>query len=386
MLESSHIQISRSALETNLRFLQQQMGPAVRISSVVKGNAYGHGIECFVPLAEACGIRHFSVSDAHEAYRVKAVVQQPNTEIMIMGMIEDEHLEWAVENGIAFFTFETQRLEQALAAAQKSGRPAKVHLEVETGMNRTGFCPQDLPRVAQLLRQGQSQGLLRFEGLCTHFAGAESIGNYLRVREQRKAYNRMLKWFRDEGLQPGCLHTACSAAAMRYPPTRLDMVRIGILQYGFWPSREVFIEYNSRFEDKHDPLQRLISWKSQVMDVKKVRGGQYIGYGTSYLANTDMEIAIIPVGYAHGFSRSLSNQGRVLIHGKRVGVVGTVNMNAITVDISRLDGVSKGDEVVFIGYQGDMELTVSSFAEFSEQVNYEMLTRLPTDIPRQVVE
>ncbi len=386
MLETSHIQISRSALEHNLRFLREQMGADTRISSVVKGNAYGHGIECFVPLAEACGIRHFSVFDAYEASRVKAVSQHPETEIMIMGMIEDAELEWAIEHDIAFFVFENQRMEQALAAARKIGRPAQVHLEIETGMNRTGLCPDDLPRAAELLRQGMDEGRLRFEGLCTHFAGAESIGNYLRVREQRKRYNHALKWFKGQGLEPALRHTACSAAAMRYPPTRLDMVRIGILQYGFWPSREVFIEYNSQREDKHDPLQRLISWKSQVMDVKRVRGGQYIGYGTSYLANIDMEIAIIPVGYAHGFSRSLSNQGRVLIHGKRVGVVGTVNMNAITVDITRLEGVAKGDEVVIIGFQGDMELSVASFAEYSVQVNYEILTRLPADIPRRIVE
>jgi alanine racemase len=121
------------------------------------------------------------------------------------------------------------------------------------------------------------------------------------------------------------------------------------------------------------------------MSVKDVKAGEFVGYGTSYLANTDLKTALIPVGYGHGFSRSLSNQGRALIHGHRVAVIGMVNMNMMTVDITGLQGVQAGDEVVLIGQQGDLEISVSSFSEFSDLVNYELLTRLPLDIPRIVV-
>lgn len=384
MMSGSYIQISRRALENNLAFLRARMGPGVRISSVVKGNAYGHGIETFVPLAEACGIGHFSVFEASEAFRAKGALRKPETEIMIMGMIDDDQLSWAIENGISFYVFEAGRLQHALKAACQIGRPARIHLEVETGMNRTGFCKEGLHQAAKLLKEHPEH--LWFEGLCTHYAGAESIANYVRVTLQRRNFNRISKWLQGQELNPHCYHTACSAAAMRYPPTRMDMVRIGILQYGFWPSQEVFIEYSSRLEDKHNPLQRLISWKSRVMDVRYVRGGEFIGYGTSYLANHDMKIATVPVGYGQGFSRSLSNQGRVLIRGKRVPVVGTVNMNCLTVDVSGLGNAEKGDEVTIIGRQGDMEISVASFGEFSNQLNYELLTRLPPDIPRIVVE
>ena len=122
------------------------------------------------------------------------------------------------------------------------------------------------------------------------------------------------------------------------------------------------------------------------MDVKSVKAGEYIGYGNSYLANENLRIATVPVGYAHGFSRSLSNQGRALVHGRRVAVIGMVNMNMVTIDVTGLEQAAKGDEVTFIGFQGDMELSVSSFGEFSHQVNYELLTRLPANIPRMVVE
>ncbi|MCB0549909.1 MAG: alanine racemase [Phaeodactylibacter sp.] len=384
MLPTSRIEVSKSALENNLRFLKEQMGPDACISSVVKGNAYGHAIEQFVPLAEACGMNHFSVFDASEAYRVKQVAGNPETEVLIMGMISNDQMEWAVENDVAFFTFEPERLEEALSAARRVRRPAKVHIELETGMNRTGFSRYQLPEVVHLLKK--HPGGLLFEGLCTHFAGAESIANYVRIKNQRKAFNHLYKWFKNQGLAPRLRHTACSAAAMRYPPTRMDMVRIGIMQYGFWPSRETFIDFSIRSGIKEDPLERLVTWKSSVMDIKRVKAGEYVGYGTSYLANEAMEIATVPVGYAHGFSRSLSNQGRVLIRGKRVGVIGMVNMNMITVDVSQLDSVERGDEVVIIGRQGERELSVSSFGEFSEQVNYELLTRLPMDIPRKVVE
>ncbi len=384
MLPTSRIEISKKALENNLHFLREQMSQDVKISSVVKGNAYGHGIREFIPLAENCGRRHFSVFDAYEAYCVKQASQHPDTEVMIMGMIDNEQIEWAIENDISFFCFELDRLEHALKTAKKMGKPARIHIEIETGMNRTGFDHYELPGVAYLLSNNREQ--LKFEGLCTHFAGAESIANYVRVTQQRKVYKRIHKWFRSQGLVPAARHTACSASAMRYPPTRMDMVRIGIMQYGFWPSRETFIDYSSQKKEKQDPLKRLISWKSRIMDIKKVKTGEYVGYGTTYLANEEMEIATVPVGYAHGFSRSLSNQGRVLIHGKRMAVIGMVNMNIITVDISQLEGVEKGDEVIFIGRQGDMELSVSSFGEFSEQVNYELLTRLPANIPRVVVD
>ena len=164
------------------------------------------------------------------------------------------------------------------------------------------------------------------------------------------------------------------------------MVRIGILQYGFFPSREVLIDYLTRHKENDYPLTRLISWKTKVMDVKSVKAGDFIGYGTSYLANANMKVASIPVGYSHGFSRSLSNQGRVLIQGKRLSVVGMVNMNMTLVDVSNLEGVQKGDEVVLIGKQGDLEISVSSFGEFSDLVNYELLTRLPSNIPRKIVD
>lgn len=380
---TSHLEISKSALEHNLQFLKDYIGKGVQISSVVKGNAYGHGLEVFVPLAEHCGIDHFSVFSADEALRVHNASSE-NSTVMIMGLINNEQLEWAIENNIEFYVFELDRLEKALQTAQRIGKIAKVHIEVETGMNRTGFAMSQLPAVFQLLKNNSSH--LCFKGLCTHFAGAESIANYYRIKKQQQVFQKAMKKVNVAGLSAEQYHTACSAAALRYPKFQMDMVRLGIIQYGFFPNKEILIEYLTKKKENKNPLQRLLTWKSRVMDVKKVKTGEFVGYGTSYLANSDLKIAIIPVGYAHGFSRNLSNQGIVLINGQRVSVVGTVNMNMITVDVTQVNSVEKGNEVVLIGKQGDLEISVSSFSEFSEQVNYELLTRLPENLPRLVVD
>jgi alanine racemase len=224
------------------------------------------------------------------------------------------------------------------------------------------------------------------EGICTHYAGAESIANYHRVMNQIKVFNKARTWFENEGIKPHIFHSACSAAAVRYPKTRMNLVRIGIMQYGFWSNAETLIHYLTQSEKHNNPLKRLISWKSRIMGIKEVKTGEFIGYGTTYLASRDMRIATIPIGYAQGFSRSLGNQGRFLIGGERVSVIGTVNMNLVTVDITNVPQAGHGDEVVIIGEQGDLSISVASFSELSNQLNYELLTRLPDNIPRIIID
>ena len=380
----SKIYLSLSSLANNLDFIRQQVGDDVLISSVVKGNAYGHGIAQFVPMAEKCGIRHFSVFCSDEANQVKEVSTE-NSNIMIMGNIANEDLTWAIENSIEFFVFEFDRLTEAIAVAKTLNIKAKIHIEVETGLNRTGFDKKYLDQLAEMLIEGADQ--LSLEGVCTHLAGAESIANHVRIKKQLSNFNQTVKWLNKKGIYPKMRHTACSAAAMTYPKTRMDMVRIGILQYGFWPGPETFIHFlgKRRVEFKQEPLRRVIKWKSAVMSTKNVSRGEFIGYGNSFLAHQDMRVATVPIGYSHGYSRVLSNQGRALVNNMRVGVIGLVNMNMIMLDVTEVD-VSKGDEVVLIGGENGIEISVASFGELSNQLNYELLTRLPYRIPRIITE
>lgn len=386
MFHTSCIEINEAAFRQNIAYLKQKTGPDTRFSSVIKGNAYGHGIETILPIAEASGVDHFSVFSADEALRASEV-RSPGSDIMIMGMIDDYELEWAIESGISFYVFEIERLEAAVRAAKKTGQKARIHIELETGMYRTGFNKNELEIALPFLKENMDS--LVIEGICTHLAGAESISNYLRVKNQIKAYSKLNRMIDKTGLAYKKKHIACSAAAIRYPKTILDMVRIGIAQYGLWPNRETFMQdvvENNRNELSEDPLKRVISWKSKVMSTKRVPANRFIGYGTSYLTNDVTYIATVPVGYTHGFNRSLSNLGRVLINGNRLPVIGLVNMNMMMVDITGQEEVIKrGDDVIIIGTEGNIDMTVGSFSELTNKLNYETLARLPHDIPRYVV-
>jgi alanine racemase len=380
MFETSYIELHSEIYAKNLAFLKRSVIGQSEFCSVIKGNAYGHGDKEFIQIAQAEGVQIFAVFNAFEAYRVQPFLRD-ESRLIIMGDIDFQELGWAIEHDIEFYIHNLKLLDETIKASQKIGKPALIHLEIETGMHRLGIERELFPDVIERVLKYPEN--LKLIALCTHYAGSESINNYLRVKKQHKIFENSIKWFRSQELDPFMVHAACSAAAVRYKKTLYDMVRIGILQYGFWPSQETFIEYISKKKKDHsNPLEGIITWKSRVMSLKDVPLGSYVGYGSSYLTERAKKMAIIPVGYSNGFARVLSNQGRVLIHGKRISVAGTVNMNAITVDVTNIPEVQIGDEVVLIGKQGDQTITVSSFGDYSNQLNYELLTRLPMDIPR----
>jgi len=383
-LQPSCILLDKSALECNIMYLRQIAGPDVRISSVIKGNAYGHGIDKFLPLAEKFGINHFSVFSADEAFMALSAKKNSDTRIMLMGMIRDNELAWAVENDIEFYVFEKGRLEASVRASKKRGNRAKIHLQIETGMNRLGFRESEVSDILSFISNNKEH--LELTGVCTHFAGAESVANHVRVHNQFEIFKRVVENSRKQfGFIPYA-HASSSAALLTYPQMRFDMVRVGIAQYGFWPSSETYMHRLKQRENKtEDPLKRVISWKSEVMSTKWVDAGKFIGYGNVFLTNRKTRIATVPIGYTHGFGRNLTNTGYVLIRGVRAQVAGLVNMNMLTVDITDIPGAQKGDEVVIIGNQGDQEISVASFGEMSNNLNYELLTRLPNEIPRIVV-
>jgi alanine racemase len=302
---------------------------------------------------------------------------------MIMGYLNDDQLAWAIENGIEFYVFDLDRLSKSIEIAKKVGKPARLHIEAETGFHRTGFEYNLLPEIVATMKDNSEH--IVFEGLCTHYAGAESVNNYYRIIKQIQEYRQFARYFSRHGLKPNYRHTAGSAATLTYSQTIMDMVRVGIAQYGFWPSQETYIYQFKRNHAKDSDLKRVISWKSRVMTIKEVDSGDFVGYGTSYMANKKIKIAIIPVGYANGFSRSLSNMGRVLIRGRRVSVVGTVTMNTMSVNVTDIPNVHPGDEVVIVGKQKRLNISVASFSEMSNQLNYQTLARLPGNIPRYVV-
>jgi len=182
-------------------------------------------------------------------------------------------------------------------------------------------------------------------------------------------------------------HVACSAAALAFPETTMDMVRVGTAIYGMWPSPDIQNMHllESTNNSRKPSLLRVLRWTTNVMHLKSVARDEFIGYGTAFQAARNMQVAVLPVGYSNGFPRELSNRGQVLIRGRKCPVVGLVNMNAAIVDVTQVPGVTVGDEVVLVGKQKNNVIPIRSFSEFSNALNNEFISRLPAAIPRRVV-
>lgn len=382
MNNTSYIELSESAYKNNIDFLKNIVGEKTKISSVIKGNAYGHGYKPIIEFAEKNGIDHFSVFSAFEAEQAKKYISE-KSDIMIFGHISNKQLYWVVEQGIEFYITDLSRLEITLEVAKMLKKKAKIHLEFETGFNRTGIEEENFDKIISIIVDNNDYFIIK--GLCTHFAGAESISNYVRIKQQLIAFKKYHKYFISKGIKPEFTHTSSSSATLIYPKTRFNMVRVGIAQYGFWPTQEVLIFRNNKYGDEESSLKRVISWKTQIMSIKEVKKGEFIGYGTSFQAPKDMTIAILPVGYNNGYSRSLSNKGHVLIHGKRAEVLGVVTMNTISVNITDIENAQIGDIAILIGKHNGVRITVASFSEMSNNLNYQVLARLPENIPRLVI-
>lgn len=381
---SSRIELSQAALKQNINFIRKKIGPDAILSSVVKADAFGHGIGTLVPMAEKAGVSHFSVASSYEAWEVSEACNQ-NSTIMIMGILYDEDLEWVIENEVEFFVFDLARLKKAKKVAGKLGKKAIIHLEVETGGNRTGLDEADLNEAITLLKKNSEQ--LQFEGFCTHYAGIENLSNQFRTKKQLEKFERLYERVLMSGIIPKLRHTACSAAALAFPETVMDMVRVGTAQYGMWPSPDIYNMHLQQVGKKRDaPLKRVLTWKTDVMHIKRLQKDDYVGYGTSFQAPRDMTIAVLPIGYSNGYPRTLSNRGEVIIRGKKAPVIGLINMNVFMVDVSHIKDVEVDDEVILIGRNKSHVISIRSFTEATDAINNELVSRLPDAIPRVAVK
>lgn len=373
------IEINQTALRHNLTALQERFAPA-EMCMVVKGNAYGHGYEAIVPLAEEAGIRQFAVFSGREAAGFLRASDGGST-LQVMGHADHRNLPWMVRRNMQPWLNDLDDWEALLEVLDECEQEVRVHLEVETGMNRTGLPPAQAFEVAQAIHENPQ---LVLEGVCTHLAGLEQGRNQPRIRRQRRVFQEFLDALEADGIRPNKRHMASSLAALDDPRTRLDMVRVGIASYGLWPSPESYRQNR----DSDDPLELrpVLRWRSQVMALKPVVDGDYVGYGTTYQAEGPIRIAVVPVGYADGFARDLSNRGHVLIGGKRCSIIGNVNMNMVQAHVSHVPDLACGDEVILIGDQGDESISVASFSDFNNVVNYELMSRLSWEIPRFIVD
>ena len=371
------VEIDSAALVANHHAFRRRLGPEVELAHTVKANAYGHGLELVAREDEASGIVHrLAVINVEELLRVrKAGVRLP---VLILGYVP--HAAWpdvVSAEGIPVVS-SLESLEGFSAAARERGREMPVHLKVETGTHRYGFAVDDLPAVIDVIR---SRGGLRLEGVGMHFANIEDTTDHSFASRQMDEFDAVIDRIRELGVEVPLPHTACSAAAILFPRSHYGLARVGISSYGIWPSKETRVSAG-HVEGAALDLQPVLTWKTRVAQVKTVPAGGYVGYGCSWRAPADTRLAILPLGYAEGYDRGISNVGHVLIGGKRAPVRGRVCMNVTMVDITHHGDVSLEEEVVLLGRQGEERITADDLAGWCGTIPYEIVARIAESIPR----
>lgn len=368
------VRIRLDALRHNARALRELVG-ANRAAFVVKSNAYGHGLVETARAAEpyAAYLCTYSLEEALALRRAGLTAR-----ILVLGPVERAGLDDALAASVELALWDTGEFARTLAnVARRRGARARAHVKVNTGLNRLGFEPAELnDAVEDYLRLSD----IELSGVFSHLSSAEELDSPATLR-QLDAFLTALApcqpLFQRAGITP-LRHIAASAAAMVWPQTRLDLSRFGIALYGLWPSKQTREACNASALD----LQPALSYRSRLVLVRSVGAGASIGYGATFHAPRDMRVGVVPLGYADGIPRALSNQGAFLIDGVRCPIVGRVAMNLTEVDLSPAPAATVGSAVTLIGSDGSAEITADDWAAWSDTINYEIVARLPRDVPR----
>jgi alanine racemase len=366
-------EVSLAALGENFRAVQNHVGDGVTICAVVKADGYGHGAaECALAL-EAAGAPWLGVTDAAEGRALRSAGIW--TRILLMTGIWKGEEDGIVSHNLTPTIWEPWHIERLQKAAKKQQINLPVHLKVDTGMNRLGAKLEGLPRLCEKLAVSEH---LHLEGVSTHFATAEVLDAEDAPR-QMKVFEEALAVLGTYGLHPPLVHMGNSAAVSARPDTWKTMVRPGILLYGYslpvTRGGEIVAEPTL-------PLTPVLTWKTRVLTVKDVAAGEAVGYMGSYITKEPSRIAVLPVGYADGYPRLLSNRARVIVRGEYAPVVGRVSMDLTTVDVGHIPGVAVGDEVILIGRGSGKSVDAIELARLCESVPYEILCGISQRVPR----
>jgi len=359
-------ELDSSALQSNVRIFKDLIGHNRKLMIVVKSNAYGHGSLPVSKIVTECGADWLGVFTVDEALELrKNAIQCP---ILVFGPVPEDALKVASENNISV-TIASLHSISIVEKLQVSG--LKIHLKLETGTNRQGFQENEIPTLVQFL--GKCDGI-EVEGAYTHFADIEDTTDHSFAELQLNRYKEFIALLDKHSVSPEILHTACTAATLLFEDTFFNMSRVGIGTYGLWPSRETFVSVHQYNKPSVD-LQPVMSWKTVITQIKKLEPDEYVGYGRTFRTSRKTNLAIIPVGYANGYPRSLSGRSYVLVCGKRAPLVGRVMMNMSLIDVTDIPEAKPGDEVVLLGKQLGESVTAENIATWIDTINYEIVTR-----------
>ena len=362
--------ISLDAVEHNFHEMRKNIAQDTKMIAVVKANAYGHGAVQIAHLIQNYDyIWGFATATAEEALALrKAGVMKP---ILILGIVFDEYYPELVRNHIRPAVCEYEEARKLSAEAVSQGETVHIHIALDTGMTRIGFA--DIPESVEEIRKIAALPNLEIEGMFTHFARADEYDRSPAM-VQLERYREFSGRVADAGVEIPLHHCSNSAGIIRVPEANLSIVRAGITIYGIYPSAQVETDIV-----RLDPVMEL---KSHVTYVKDVEPGTAISYGGTFIADRKLRVATVPVGYADGYPRQLSNKGWVLIHGQKAPILGRICMDQFMVDVTDIPDVCKGDEVTLIGRDGDEFISMDEMGELSGRFSYEFACDISTRVPR----
>ena len=366
--------VSLDAIAHNFEEMKKNIADGTKIVAVIKADGYGHGAEAIARLIEGYEyIWGFAAATAEEAIQLKdAGVKKP---VLILGLVFEEYFQELIQKEVRMTVCDYDMAKALSEEAVRQGRQVHIHIGLDTGMSRIGFA--DKPESVEEIKRIAALSNIEIEGMFTHFARADETDKSP-AEDQLKRYLAFVELLEKAGVQIPLKHCSNSAGIIRMPEANLNMVRAGITIYGIYPSAEV-----ERDIVKLLPAMEL---KSHVAFVKDLPAGTAISYGGTFASETELRVATIPVGYADGYPRTLSNKGWVLIHGQKAPILGRICMDQFMVDVTHIADVKHGDEVTLIGKDGDECIHIDELGDLSGRFSYEFACDISKRVPRVYIK
>jgi alanine racemase len=364
------LEISKNNLVHNFKQFRKIVSKKIKIMAVVKSNAYGHGmIEC-AKIFEKAGADYLGVINLEEALELRKNGLKNPIFILSFWEVDKDKIIKAIKGDIEFPVYTEQQIEFLAKISQKIGKKAKIHLKIDTGASRIGVLPENALNLAQKCLKSP---YLELKGVFTHFAKSEAENQAFTNKQAKKLLEIKEKLMGIPNFPKDAIfHAGCTASTLNNVNTFFDMVRIGLGLYGLYPS----------IGNLTCELRPAMTWKTRIIQVKELPKGTFVGYDCTYQSKQKIKIAILPIGYWDGYDRKLSNQGEVLIQGRRVPIIGRVCMNLTMMDVSKIKNATVGDEVVLLGQQKSEQITAEKMGGKIGTINYEVVTKINQSLPR----
>lgn len=378
----SYLELSKKNLIHNVKQLKDIAKKGVKVVSVIKANAYGHGQNEVAKILEPF-TDYFGINSIAELEILRKVSRKKT---FVLGYIAENDLEKAIKLKCVLSVFSMDHFKKINKTVKKFKKIQEINIPVDAYLGREGFLEDELP---ELFKEIKKSKYIKLIGIYAHFANIEDTNNFTHAEKQIKKYNEAIELAEKFGFKNLDTHISATSGLLVYEtclPVGMEekgvnnIIRLGIGIYGLWPSEHIQYEYKNKLE-----LKPVLSWKTKIAQIKILPAGSTIGYGLTYKTKKKTKIAIIPQGYADGFDRGLSNKGEVLIGGTRCKILGRVAMNMFVVDVSHLSNVKAEDEVVLIGTQGNEQISAEEIARQIDTINYEIIARISPLLPRIVV-